>query len=470
MTASFWWCCSLLLAAVEAVETKKVVRCKQLLGKGSYGVVYSAVWQCGKSSIACAAKFPTYCSTQNLPHSSRIMRETDLILSTVHPNIVQHFAVQLASNSLPIFLMELMDSNLTRYLITATTTLSLHVQVDLCRDIAFGLTYLHSLGIVHGNLTGSNVLLRGRTAKISDFTIGRLVTTQTLAQGSHLPPEVREGGLHLTDKADIYSYGLLVILIITRGHPFSGDRQSTSVTPSSTTLTMADGGNLSCRFSALKADSSLSSLLSAFPWGHLLENLLHSCVGTSTLRPSANALTKRLLKLTHRAEYLESKQSSEKNAQRDETDSLLEVETLRQRTESVESEVASLRENFVAESQRASEQLKLLQAALDKKEAQLEAYKSRSKDVENCGNLASRVDKILAHNCHKCGGDSVKCASGNQGEIDQLRKENSQQKIEIQDLKGTVQTLELNCEENRTELQSLKRGLKAKLVSFIEQL
>ena len=165
---------------------------KTCLGEGTYGPVYSGVWHQGESSIPCAIKFPNCQPPSGLQASTRVKREAELALTLGHPNVVQHLEVVLDSNThMPIFLMELMESNLTQYLQNTTTGLPLHTQINLCCDIAFGLAYLHSHSIVHGNLTSNNILMKGEGAKITDFVIGKLTGSQATATGPHAPPAVK---------------------------------------------------------------------------------------------------------------------------------------------------------------------------------------------------------------------------------------------------------------------------------------
>ena len=174
------------------------------LGMGSYGPVYSGVWHQGESSIPCAIKFPNCQAPSNLQAATRVKREAEQALTFIHPNIVQHLEVVLDSSThMPIFLMELMESNLTHYLQNTPTGLPFHTQVNLCSDIAFGLAYLHSHNIVHGNLTSNNVLMKGEREKIADFV-----------SGSPMSPEARRDGSDPKGTDDVYSYGILMIQII----------------------------------------------------------------------------------------------------------------------------------------------------------------------------------------------------------------------------------------------------------------
>ena len=75
-------------------------------------------------------------------------------------------------------------------------------------DIASGMAFLHARGIVHGDLTGGNVLLatdpssrNGVVAKVADFGLARSmevqskIETRTYGTVTHMPPELLEKGI-----------------------------------------------------------------------------------------------------------------------------------------------------------------------------------------------------------------------------------------------------------------------------------
>ncbi len=99
------------------------------------------------------------------------------------------------------------------------------LQVNLYKslqDIAVGMDYLHSVGVLHGDLKGANVLLqstatdsRGFTCKLADFGLSCVldldmthVSTHTYGTISYMPPEVLTHG-RMTRAADTYSFGML---------------------------------------------------------------------------------------------------------------------------------------------------------------------------------------------------------------------------------------------------------------------
>ena len=89
------------------------------------------------------------------------------------------------------------------------------------QEIAAAMQYLHSHNIVHGDLTGGNVLLttsdkdgRGFAAKVVDFGLSRVcqgggLRTKRMGCAEYMPPELITGGL-LTKAGDAYAFGVIL--------------------------------------------------------------------------------------------------------------------------------------------------------------------------------------------------------------------------------------------------------------------
>ena len=201
------------------------------LGIGSYGAVYRALCD----ELPCAAKIlhPTLFET-NDPGTRTIMerfeQECQFLSGVRHPHIVQYLGVSRDPESgLPVLLMELMDSSLTRFLEQSEEPLPFHIQVDICHGIAMALAYLHSNRIVHRDLSSNNVLLigPGNRAKVTDFGMSKLadanprMTPMTMCPGTlaYMPPEALNDPPVYTNKLDCFSFGVLDIQILTRQFP-----------------------------------------------------------------------------------------------------------------------------------------------------------------------------------------------------------------------------------------------------------
>ena len=209
---------------------------EQELGHGSFATVCRA--QC--DDLLCAAKvLHAEFFDQDNPDPgerdfiSKFVKECNILPSITHPNIVQCFGTYKdPETDLPVLLMELMDESLTNYLERSQDHLPFHTEVSFSYDVALGLSYLHSRGYVHRDLSSNNVLIMaGVRVKITDFGMCRAIsgpsfrqTRQTLCPGTHpyMPPEALVEPPKYTDKLDVFSFGVLMIQIMTRKFPEPG--------------------------------------------------------------------------------------------------------------------------------------------------------------------------------------------------------------------------------------------------------
>ena len=211
------------------------------LGIGSYGTVCKAMCD----DLPCAAKILHPALFQfTAPGATSVMRKFEqeccLLSALKHPHIVQYLGTYHDPESrLPVLLMELMDESLTRFLERSHEPLPYHIEVNLCHDIVLALSYLHSNGIVHRDLSSNNVLLiAGSRAKVTDFGMVKLydvnrstahLTPLTLCPGTmaYMPPEALRDEPVYTDKLDSFSLGVLCVQILSRQFPDPGKRFNT---------------------------------------------------------------------------------------------------------------------------------------------------------------------------------------------------------------------------------------------------
>jgi serine/threonine protein kinase len=91
---------------------------------------------------------------------------------------------------------------------------------DLCK----ALWVLHGLGAVHRDIKPQNIILRGKDAVLIDFDASRVMKkdsetdTRVLGTAGFAAPE--QFGMNQTDgRADIYSLGVLLNVMLTGSHP-----------------------------------------------------------------------------------------------------------------------------------------------------------------------------------------------------------------------------------------------------------
>ena len=225
------------------------------LGSGSFG----NVWKGTRSGSPCAVKMLHRVRLFLSLHGNiggekwrRFESECEFLERLEHPNIVRYLQRYIhPETGTTMLAMELMDENLTTFLErqreTSGKRLGECIQVKICSDVAQALSYLHVNRVVHQDLSSNNILLldsttgvncRSLCAKVSDFGISRLIdneqfdkTLSTLAPGTkgYMPPESWISYSKYNEKFDIFSFGVLMVQIITTLPPSPSDRADSSV-------------------------------------------------------------------------------------------------------------------------------------------------------------------------------------------------------------------------------------------------
>lgn len=176
-----------------------------------------------------------------------LQEEISLVLSLSHPNILQHLCAFYDEERKEGFLvMELMHKNLKNYIKEncgqrKRIPFSVPVAVDIMLQIARGLEYLHSRKIYHGELNPSNILLRARHSSTESYFQAKLtgfglVSIKSFVRSQHssvdpviwYAPEVlaeqeqpgKKGNAKYSEKADVYSFGMLFFELLTGKVPF----------------------------------------------------------------------------------------------------------------------------------------------------------------------------------------------------------------------------------------------------------
>src|SRR5207247_7749688 len=100
---------------------------------------------------------------------------------------------------------------------------------NIIMQIADALNYAHKQGIVHRDVKVANILiLEGMRAKITDFGIARISTSDLTRSGqfigtpNYMSPEQIEGKVQIDGRSDLFSLGVIFYLLLTGERPFSG--------------------------------------------------------------------------------------------------------------------------------------------------------------------------------------------------------------------------------------------------------
>ena len=420
------------------------------LGSGSYGGVCKA--KC--DGLLCAAKImhPTLFDLRDPGTASylRKFREECHLLSLArHPNVVQYLATYYDPDTrLPVLLMELCDESLTAFLERSPGPLSYHVQLNICLDIALALVYLHSNGLIHRDLTGNNVLMiAGTRAKITDFGMSKLatgnprMTVLTLCPGNllYMSPEALDEAKSYTAKLDIFSFGVIVIQILTRQFPNPTDR-----------FRIVHDPRYDEEVRLLVPETERRQAhLQLIPDTHSLKPLALQCLNKEMQRPSALQLSERLSELKQAPLYTESMHQAQNSSEIQQLEQQLRSEIEAKTREASDHQARSTQLQRMVEAkdrqlQRTIEEnqrtIATKQHAIETKERQLQHTQQQLRDSQQ---LVEQFQQSLQH--------KDKTISDLQQTISHHEREREIQQLKQQDIASSIQPQQLPVTAEKTQ-------------------
>ncbi|GAV78673.1 Pkinase domain-containing protein [Cephalotus follicularis] len=191
------------------------------IGEGGFGSVYKGHLKDGKIAAI------KVLSAQSKQGVKEFLTEIDVISEIEHDNLVKLYGCCVEGNHRILVYNYLENNSLSQSLIGGGHSyiqFSWPTRSRICIGIARGLAFLHEEvqpHIFHRDIKASNILLdKDLTPKISDFGLAKLipadmthVSTRVAGTIGYLAPEYAIRG-QLTRKADIYSFGVLLIEIV----------------------------------------------------------------------------------------------------------------------------------------------------------------------------------------------------------------------------------------------------------------
>ena len=150
-----------------------------------------------------------------------------------HPNIVTVYDFGEQDGN-PYIVMEYVQGDSLENLLRAGKQFTLIEKLEMVRQACLGLGYAHQKGVVHRDIKPANLMIQpDGNVKIVDFGVARLQSqagqTQTgmvIGTFHYISPE-RLLGKQADGRADIWSLGCILYLLLTGRLPFPGDDPAT---------------------------------------------------------------------------------------------------------------------------------------------------------------------------------------------------------------------------------------------------
>eukprot|EP00253_Pinus_taeda_P013193 PITA_13193 len=190
------------------------------LGDGGFGSVYKGVLPDGRV----VAVKRLYMGTRHA--DAEFLNEANLISRVQHRNLVKLLGCSVEGSERILVYEYLPNSSLDKFLFDATKRhlLDWKERYEIIVGTARGLAYLHEeshIRIIHRDIKAGNILLDDKhKPKIADFGLARFfaedqshVSTRVAGTLGYMAPEYALRG-QLTEKADVFSFGVLLLEII----------------------------------------------------------------------------------------------------------------------------------------------------------------------------------------------------------------------------------------------------------------
>ncbi|XP_051124518.1 probable serine/threonine-protein kinase At1g01540 [Andrographis paniculata] len=215
----------------ELEEATNAFSDENVIGEGGYGIVYRGLLD-DKTNVAIKNLL------NNRGQAEREFKvEVEAIGRVRHKNLVRLIGYCAEGAHRMLVYEYVNNGNLEQWLhgdVGPCSPLTWDIRMNIILGTAKGLTYLHEClepKVVHRDIKSSNILLDKQwNAKVSDFGLAKLIgseksyiTTRVMGTFGYVAPEYASTGM-LNERSDVYSFGILLMEIISGRNPVDYSR------------------------------------------------------------------------------------------------------------------------------------------------------------------------------------------------------------------------------------------------------
>jgi serine/threonine protein kinase len=202
----------------------------ETLGRGAMGVVYLARDPLIDRRVALKTLRVDLDDEYSNEFRERFFREARAAGGLNHNGIVTiHDVGEDPESGLVFIAMEYIEGRDLKQMVAEGHSFRPPEAARICAEVATALDYAHDRGVVHRDIKPANIILtRDGTAKITDFGIARVdssnltVDGQFLGTPNFMSPEQITGGT-VDGRSDIFSLGVVLFTLLTNTRPFAGE-------------------------------------------------------------------------------------------------------------------------------------------------------------------------------------------------------------------------------------------------------
>ena len=211
----------------EVIGPYKIV---EQLGRGGMANVYKAYHANLDRHVALKVLHPNFLEDPNF--LARFEREAKVVARLEHPNIIPVYDYSKFENR-PYLVMKYVEGYTLKSWVRAKG-MNPEEGIRIIEAIGSGLSYAHKKGIFHRDIKPSNVMItEDGEVFLADFGLARIASAGEttisadvmIGTPQYISPEQARGDVDLDERADIYSFGILVYELVVGKVPF------TSATP-----------------------------------------------------------------------------------------------------------------------------------------------------------------------------------------------------------------------------------------------